>query len=114
MFLSRFLPLLLLLAALCSPVFAQAYKQELDTPEKVSLSVRNMDGRVSVVASEEQQKKVTIEAKSAGLPIEAEDVKVEAKGGAIQVDVRPRGEKNRIDIIITIPTRSKVDIEGQA
>jgi VWFA-related protein len=114
MLLSRFLPLVLLLAGLCSSAFAQSFKQELETPDKVSVSIRNLDGRVSVVASEEQQKKVTVEAKSAGSPIAPEDVKVEAKGSAIQIDVRPRGEKNRIDIVVTIPPRSKVDVEGQA
>jgi VWFA-related protein len=112
--LSRFLPLILLLVALCSPAFAQVLKQEFETPEKVSVSIRNLDGRVSVVASEEHQKKVTVEARSSGSPIESEDVKVEAKGSDIQIDVRPRGEKNRIDIVVTIPPRSRVNVEGQA
>jgi VWFA-related protein len=110
----RFVPLALLLISLCSLAFAQSYKQELETPEKVSLSVKNLDGRVSVVASEEQQKKVTIEAKSAGATIAPEDVKVESKGSEVMVNVRPRGEKDRIDLVVTIPTRSKVTVEGQA
>src|ERR1041385_8535474 len=70
MLFSRFVPSLLLLAALCSPAFAQGFKKELDAPEKVSLSVKNRDGRVSVVASDEQQKKVTIDAKSTGSPVD--------------------------------------------
>ncbi len=114
MLFSRFVPSLLLLAALCFPAFAQGFKKELEAPEKVSLSVKNVDGRVSVVASEDEQKKVTIEAKSAGLPVAPDDVKVETKGNSINVDVRPRGEKDRIDLVVTIPTRSKVNVEGQA
>lgn len=114
MLFSRFVPSLLLLAALCFPAFAQGLKKELEAPEKVSLSVKNLDGRVSVVASEEQQKKVTIEAQSAGLAIADDDVKVETKGGSINIDVRPRGEKDRIDLVVTIPTRSKVSVEGKA
>src|ERR1051325_2626619 len=114
MLFSRFVPSLLLLAALCAPVFAEGVKKELDAPEKVSLSVKNRDGRVSVVASDEQQKKVTIDAKSTGLPVAADDVKVETKGSSINIDVRPRGEKDRIDLVVTIPTRSKVNVEGQA
>jgi VWFA-related protein len=114
MLFSRFVPLLLLLAALSVPAFAQGFKKELEAPEKVSLSVKNLDGRVSVVASEEQQKKVTIEAKSTGLPVAPDDVKVETKGSSINIDVRPRGEKDRIDLVVTIPTRSKVSIDGQA
>ena len=114
MLLCRFLPLLLLLAAISSPAFAQGFKKEIEAPEKVSLSVRNLDGRVSVVASEEQQKKVTIDARSTGLPVEIDDVKVETKGSDVNIDVRPRGEKDRIDLVVTIPTRSKVNVEGQA
>jgi VWFA-related protein len=114
MLLCRFLPLLLLLAAISSPAFAQGFKKEIEAPEKVNLSVKNVDGRVSVIASEEQQKKVTIDARSAGLPIETDDVKVETKGSEINIDVRQRGEKDRIDLVVTIPTRSKVSVEGQA
>lgn len=114
LFSKRLAQLLCLLAGLCLPVSAQSFKQEIDAPEKVALSVKNLDGRVSVVASEEQQKKVTIEARSAGQAIEADDVKVESKGTVFRIDVRPRGEKNRIDLVVTIPTRSKVEVEGQA
>ena len=112
--LSRFLPLALVLCGLCSTALAQGFKKELEAPEKVSLSVKNLDGRVSVIASEEQQKKVTVDAKSSGSAIEPDDVKVEQKGGAFVIDVRPRGEKNRIDLVVTIPARSKVEVEGQA
>jgi VWFA-related protein len=114
MFFSRFLPLLFLLFAVCSSAVAQGYKTEFETPEKVSLSVKNLDGRVSVVASEQQQKKVTVEAKSAGSAISPEDVKVETKGSDIRIDVRERGEKDRIDLTVTIPVRSKVQVEGKA
>lgn len=112
--LSRALISALLLTIFCGPTLAQGFKQELEAPEKIELTVRNLDGRVSVVASEEQQKKVTVDARSAGDPIDPSDVKVEAKGGSFLVDVRPRGEKNRIDVVITIPVRSKVDVEGKA
>ena len=104
----------LLLTIFCSSAFAQGFKQELEAPEKIELTVRNLDGRVSVIASEEQQKKVTVEAKSSGDAIEPSDVKVEANGSSFTVDVRPRGEKNRIDVVVTIPVRSKVDVEGKA
>src|SRR5215216_1150842 len=110
----RVLTVILLAAGVCSTAAAQGYKTELEAPEKVSLSVKNLDGRVSVVASEEQQKKITVEAKSTGLAIDPADVKVESKGGSVHIDVRPRGEKDRIDLLVTIPTRSKVEIEGQA
>ncbi|HEX5887457.1 MAG TPA: VWA domain-containing protein [Pyrinomonadaceae bacterium] len=112
--LPRALFIALLLVIFCGSAFAQGFKQELEAPEKIELTVRNLDGRISVVASEEQQKKVTIDAKSAGDAIDPSDIKVEAKGGSFLVDVRPRGEKNRIDVVVTIPVRSKVDVEGKA
>ena len=110
----RLAQLLFLLTGLCLSAFAQGFKSELEAPEKVSLVVKNLDGRVSVIASAEQEKKVTIDAKSTGLAVAPEDVHVESKGGMIQIDVRPRGEKDRIDIVVTIPARSKVSVEGQA
>ena len=114
MFYIRLAQLLLLFAALSFSASAQGLKSELEAPEKVSLNVKNLDGRVSVVASQEQQKKVTVEANSVGLPISPDDVKVESKGSDFHVEVRPRGEKDRIDVTVTIPTRSKVQVEGQA
>ena len=116
MFSPRFVTpvLLLLLAGLTGSVFAQGFKQELETPEKLTVSIKNLEGRVSVVTSAEYDKKMSIEAKSTGQAIAPEDVKVDAKGGRVSIDVRPRGEKDRIDLVVTIPQRSKVEIEGQA
>jgi len=110
----KFLRVLVVLAALCLPAFAQGFKTELEAPEKVSVVIKNPEGRVTVVASAEQEKKVTIDAKSTGLAVEPSDVVVESKGTNIHIDVRPRGEKNRIDLVVTIPVRSKVEVEGQA
>jgi VWFA-related protein len=111
---SKFLSALIVIITVCLPAFAQGYKTELEAPEKVSLVVKNLEGRVSVVASEEQHKKVSIDARSTGAAVAAEDVKVESKGSNIHIAVRSRGEKDRIDLVVTIPTRSKVEVEGQA
>ena len=110
----RVLFALLAVTILSPAVFGQGYKTELETPEKVSVAIKNLDGRVSVIASDAQQKKVSIDARSTGAAVVAEDVKVETKGSNIHIDVRPRGEKDRIDLVVTIPTRSKVEVEGQA
>ena len=116
MFLSRFIKpvLLLLLAGSAASAFAQGFKQELETPEKVTVSIKNLEGRVSVVASADQEKKMSVEAKSTGQAIGPEDVKVDAKGAKVTIDVRPRGEKDRIDLIVRIPERWKIEVEGQA
>ena len=110
----RVLFALLAITTASPAAFGQGYKTELETPEKVSVAIKNLDGRVSVIASDEQQKKVSIDARSTGAAVAAEDVKVESKGSDIHIDVRPRGEKDRIDVVVTIPIRSKVEVEGQA
>src|SRR6185369_13557930 len=110
----KFLRVFAVFTTLCLPAFAQGYKTELEAPEKVSVVIKNLDGRVSVIASADQEKKVTIDANSTGMTVEPSDVKVETKGSNIHIDVRQRGEKDRIDLVVKIPVRSKVEVEGQA
>ena len=71
---------MLLLVAATGSVSAQSYRREMETGEKVSLSVNSRSGRVSVIATDEQKKNVIIEASSAGLPIDSADVRAEGKG----------------------------------
>lgn len=113
MFWNKLLVILFLLVGFTCPTFAQGFKQELETPEKVSVSIKNLEGRVSVVASESHEKKVTVEAQSSGLALAPDDVKVDSKGGRVTINVRPRGEKNRIDLVVTVPLRSKIEVEGE-
>jgi VWFA-related protein len=109
--------LLLLLAAVGSVAgqsSAQTYRQEIETGEKVSVSVKSRNGRVSVIASDEQQKNVTIEASSAGMMIDPTDVHAVVKGNMINIEVGGRADKDRIDLTVRIPSRSKVTIESEA
>ena len=46
------------------------YTREMETADKVSLTVKSRNGRVSVIASDDQVKTVSIEASSAGLPVD--------------------------------------------
>jgi VWFA-related protein len=105
---------LLLLLTAFDLVSAQTYHKELDTADRVSLSVKSRNGRVSVIAADEQQKKVTIEASSAGALVDLTDVKTSSKGGEVDIEVRDRRDKDRIDIIVRVPSRSKVRVEAQA
>ena len=86
----------------------------MDTAAKVSLSVKSRNGRVSVIASDDQLKKVSIEASSAGAVVDSTDVQTAAKGGTIEIEVRDRSDKDRIDLIVRLPSRSKVKVETQA
>ena len=84
-----------------------SYRKEIETGEKVSLSVKSRNGRVSVIASEEQTKNVIIEASSAGAAVAAPDVHTTGKGGTVEIEVRDRRDADRIDLIVRIPTRAK-------
>lgn len=109
---------LLLLFAAFSYVAGQSsresYRRELETGEKVSLSVKSRNGRVSVIASDEQKKNVLIEARSAGALVDSTDIQAATKGNRVDIEVRDRRDGDRIDLIVRVPARSKVNIEGQA
>ena len=103
-----------LLILFVSAASAQNYQRELDTPDRVSVSVKNLNGRVEIVAAESQQNKVAVEANSRGTPVDSTDIQIEAKAGDIRIDVRDRGEKDRIDLVVRIPLRSKASVETEA
>src|SRR5216683_628047 len=108
-----FITSLLLLAAF-ETVSAQTYRREMDTSDRVSLSVKSRNGRVSVIASDDQQKKVTIEASSTGALLDPNDVHAVAKANLVDIEVHDRRDQDRIDLIVHIPSRSKVRIETAA
>jgi len=105
---------LLLIVAAAGSVSAQSYRREMETSDKVSLSVKSRSGRVSVIATDEQKKNVIIEASSAGRAVDSTDVRAEGKGGSVEIEVRERPDKDRIDLVVRIPARSKVKVESQA
>ena len=97
-----------------STTLAQGFERELNTPEKVSLTIKNLNGRVTVVASDQQQKTVTIQATSPGAPVEETDIHSTVSGARVDIEVRARREQDRIDLTVRIPLRSRVKIEGEA
>lgn len=105
---------IILLLGCGSTVQAQSFQRELDTPETVSITIKNRNGRVTVVAAEEQLKKVTIEASSSGAVVDPGDLLIEAKGSSIGIEVRDRAAKDRIDVVARIPVRSKVKVESES
>ena len=99
---------------MAAPAMAQTYLHEVETGDKPSVSVKSRNGRVSVIATDDQQKKVTIEATSAGALVDQTDVLTVAKGGNVNITVRDRREKDRIDLVVRVPVRTKVKIESEA
>ncbi len=69
---------------------------------------------MSVIASDDQKNKVTIEASSAGAVVDSTVVQAVAKGSSIVIEVSDRSDKDRIDMIVRIPSRSKVKVETEA
>jgi len=110
--LASLFPVLLFLLAPVTTTHAQSFQREIDTPEKVSLSIINRNGRASIIASAEQQKKVTIEASSRGAAVDASDLQIEANGASIEITVRDRSERDRIDLVARVPARSKVKVDS--
>ncbi|MDT5262703.1 MAG: hypothetical protein QOC61_1707 [Acidobacteriota bacterium] len=113
---------------------AQGFERELDASAPVELRVKNRTGRVTVLA-EDELKKVSIRATSAiGLSVGEKDVRVAQSGGSITIEVerehaatagRPSDgrkvtlsaaqiERERIDLVVRVPSRSRVFVETEA
>lgn len=111
---------------------AAAFERDLDAAAPVELRVKNRTGRVSVLA-EEDSKRVSVRAWSAaGLAVTERDVRVTSAAGAIQIEVEREGaaprstdgrkvtqsaaqvERERIDLTVRVPARSRVWVETEA
>ncbi|MBV8856983.1 MAG: VWA domain-containing protein [Acidobacteria bacterium] len=109
-----------------------AFERDLDAAAPVELRVKNRTGRVSVLA-EEDSKQVSIRAWSAsGLAVTERDVRVTSASGAIEINVEREGaaprpadgrkvtqsaaqvERERIDLTVHVPARSRVWVETEA
>jgi VWFA-related protein len=97
-------------------VRAQSLERELNAPEKVEVSVKNRNGRVTVRADDEGQRaKVLLRAESRGAAVADSDVVSIASGSRIEITVRERAsEQDRIDITVRVPARAKVKVESEA
>lgn len=108
---SRRLSLLLaisILACIPSSAPAQAYEKELNISARALLIIKNRTGRVSVIASDDEKSKSSLQATSAGAPVEPSDITV--SGNQIVVRERPQ----RIDLTVRVAKRSRVRIESDS
>jgi len=112
LFATGFSVIILLCAA--HSTLAQGFEKEFNTAEKVTLTIKSLNGRVTVIASAEQEKVACVKATSTGAPIEPGDVRASGSGERVDIEVRSRRERDRIDITVRIPIRSRVKIEGEA
>ncbi|MDX6528052.1 MAG: Ca-activated chloride channel [Blastocatellia bacterium] len=86
---------------------AQAYEKELTTGGKSLLTIKNRNGRVSVVASDDEKSSASLQAISSGAPVEAADVTVAGS------DITVRERRDRIDLTVHVPKRSRVKVETE-
>jgi VWFA-related protein len=87
---------------------AQNYEKELSAGGKALLTIKNPNGRVSVIASKSEKDKSTLLATSAGAAVQPGDVNVSGS----EITVRERRPQDRIDLTIHVPPRSRVKIES--
>src|SRR3989440_730924 len=124
--------------ALCASAPSRAqrqkgYERELEASGPVELRVKNRTGRVTVVADDEL-KKVSVRATSAaGLSVGERDVRVSQGSASVTIEVerehagaaRPSDgrkvtlseaqiERERIDLTVRVPARSRVFVETEA
>jgi VWFA-related protein len=100
----------LLLTLLTVQSFAQAYEREIPSSGKALLTIRNRNGRVTVIASDAQKDKLSLQATSPGAPVEPGDIS--ASSG--EISVRARRPQDRIDLTVRVPARSRVKIETES
>ena len=101
--------LALLLSLSAFPVNAQSYERELNNFGKGLLTIKNPNGRVSVIASNDEKMKVSFTATSAGAAVERTDVNVSAG----EILVRDRRQPDRIDLVVHVPARARVRVETE-
>ncbi|HBB94046.1 MAG TPA: hypothetical protein DC054_01530 [Blastocatellia bacterium] len=91
-----------------SVVCAQTYERELNTSARTLLTIKNRNGRVSVIASDNEKDKASLKATSTGATVVPGDITVSSN----EIVVRER--PYRIDITVRVPKRARVRIESES
>ncbi|HXT63949.1 MAG TPA: VWA domain-containing protein [Pyrinomonadaceae bacterium] len=96
--------------SLPGPTNAQSYEREFSVGSKPALTIKNRNGRVSVVTSDDQKDKALLQASSPGAPVEARDISISSG----EIVVRERAAADRIDLVVRVPARSRVKVESES
>lgn len=91
----------------------KAFERTFDVKEKVEIVIDNHNGRVVLVSSEEQEN-VFVSAQSKGAAVREKDLDINASGNKIEITVKERKERDRIDVTIKTPKRAKVKITSDS
>ena len=98
----------LILTFIAASAPAQSYERELNTSAKTLLVIKNRTGRVSVVASDNEKSKSSLQATSTSGSVDPKDITISGN----QIEVRERSY--RIDLTVHVPKRSRVSIESDS
>jgi Ca-activated chloride channel family protein len=96
---------------------AQALERELTAGAANPISVKNLSGRVTIVAAAEgeERKSVSLRAESPGAAVQESDVVSKTVEGKIEIEVRGgRAERDRIDLLVRVPQHARVSVETRA
>jgi VWFA-related protein len=108
---------LCLALALCAvahtSVRAQTIERDISAGDRPEITVNNLNGRVRVVAAAEQQGKISIKAESPGAPVLEGDITTKAEGARILINVSARSERNRIDLVVRVPERTRLHVQSE-
>src|SRR5437764_7396376 len=91
-----------------SLIRAQTYERELNMNAKSLLTIKNRNGRVSVIASDNETDKPSLKATSPGGAVKPGDITVSSN----EIVVRER--PYRIDITVRVPRRARVRVESES
>ena len=99
-----------LVSLMPNPSRAQAYEKEFTVSTKTLLTIKNRTGRVTVITSDSEKDKATLQASSSGAPVGPADVSVSGS----EIAVRERTAQNRIDLTVHVPKRARVKVESES
>ncbi len=100
----------LVVISLPGPTIAQSYEREFSVGSKPSLTIKNRNGRVSVITSDDQKDQALLQATSPGAPVQPRDINISSG----EIVVRERRAADRIDLIVRVPSRTRVKVESES
>lgn len=102
--------ILITIFALAVTAGAQGFQKDFPLKSGGTVEVINLYGRVFAQAAEANEDKVFVSAMS-DKQITESDLKIDASGGKIKIQVEPKNVQARVDLNLKLPSRSRVRVE---
>lgn len=91
----------------------QRTEKEFDSKIGASIVVKNFYGRVNISAEEAQGEKISLRVASPKTLAESE-LQIKSEAGRVRIEIAPKNARDRVDVSLKIPLRSKVRVETDA